>query len=806
MNMITKVALSNDKKNKTRSILVMFTIFLTTALLTIICIYANAMIRMNVENAALNYGSYYGVFANLSEGQLKEADRRGEIANIGIMSMAGLIESEDNVSFVAADKTVRHYMNLDSHLLEGDFPRAENEIAAQTAFLESMGYPDAKIGDHVVLSYRRDKEHTYEETEFVISGLMSGVESTSARKSFIVCCSENFYQSRFENEERSYNVYFELNEAVPVNMENVEDTIIGIAAKCGIDERQVNVNRGYLIWRLDPGIEMITACVIIALCVIIFSSVVIYNIFQVGIVQKVQEYGKIRALGATKKQMRKLIFREGMLLTIFSIPTGLIAGYLIAWGSFRWLVEEGQKVTLDYENKMVSVFSAPMILLTAFLALVTVVAALRKPMKIVGKISPVEAIRYQENSKKKKTGLRKGKKNVTVYSMAMANITGRKKRTITTVLTMGLSCVLFVVLANSVGNMDSEYEARNDIAHGQFQIRLVYDLNDEAYPENNLGSVLKNNPLNEQLIEKVNQIPGVTRSWTREILEAEINGKIESVAVMNQEDFEHMRSDTTIGDMDYGRAVENGDIFYGWSYFIEENGYFIGKDITLNLNNGTEKYEYNGMITGAFGDAQQEFVLPEETYKKVNPSGNSYGYLWVDCKESDVTRVQQELESLINGMAHVELQTYHDALTTAETSVRMMKLACYLFMAIIGLISFMNLANTMIMNIITKKQEYGILQAVGMTGKQLNTSLQLQGLVFTVGTVLVALGIGLPAGYGLFRYAKSSGLYGMNIYHIPVTEILVMIILIAALQLILSFVLSKNIKKETLVERIRYQG
>ena len=89
---------------------------------------------------------------------------------------------------------------------------------------------------------------------------------------------------------------------------------------------------------------------------------------------------------------------------------------------------------------------------------------------------------------------------------------------------------------------------------------------------------------------------------------------------------------------------------------------------------------------------------------------------------------------------------------------RIVKLGCYLFMAIVGLIGFMNLANTMIINITTKKQEYGVLQAVGMTNKQLNLSLQIQGLIFTVGTICVALAAGLPLGYALFSYAKHNGI------------------------------------------------
>ena len=111
-----------------------------------------------------------------------------------------------------------------------------------------------------------------------------------------------------------------------------------------------------------------------------------------------------------------------------------------------------------------------------------------------------------------------------------------------------------------------------------------------------------------------------------------------------------------------------------------------------------------------------------------------------------------------------------------------------------------------LINITTKKQEYGVLQAVGMTNKQLNLSLQIQGLIFTVGTICVALAAGLPLGYALFSYAKHNGIFGMNVYHVPLIPILAMILLVGLLQIVLSLVLSSNLKKETLVERIWYQG
>lgn len=116
----------------------------------------------------------------------------------------------------------------------------------------------------------------------------------------------------------------------------------------------------------------------------------------------------------------------------------------------------------------------------------------------------------------------------------------------------------------------------------------------------------------------------------------------------------------------------------------------------------------------------------------------------------DVVSVEQSLNTLISNTSHIKMDTYHAQLQSAEFSSSMMKLGCYLFMAIVGLIGFYEYGEYHDHEYYDKKQEYGILQAVGMTNKQLNLCLQLQGLIFTVGTICVALIIGLPLGYALF--------------------------------------------------------
>ena len=182
-------------------------------------------------------------------------------------------------------------------------------------------------------------------------------------------------------------------------------TIKDLAKECGINPERASENSYFAMWVLDPGMEMIAGCAMIALVVIFFAVMVIYNIFQVGLVQKIQEYGKIRALGATKKQMKKLVFREGMILTILGVPAGLVVGTWISIAFMNFWFKESQTFGDGVQVNMISI---PILVLCAAAAVITVWIALKRPMKVISRISPVEAIRFQGNQKRIKA-FEKGK-------------------------------------------------------------------------------------------------------------------------------------------------------------------------------------------------------------------------------------------------------------------------------------------------------------------------------------------------------------------------------------------------------------
>ena len=195
-----------------------------------------------------------------------------------------------------------------------------------------------------------------------------------------------------------------------------------------------------------------------------------------------------------------------MILSAAAAPAGILLGLLIL------------KIWLNAFLKIeTTVFSLPLTALVILLTVCTVYLSMRKPMRMAAKTSPVEAIRFETD---KKETLRKGKTNVTVKSLTLSSLTLHKKQTITTILTMGLSCILFVVIANVAGNMSAERQAREDIEYGRFRIELDAKLDDKDYPENNLNEIQKQAPFDESFLNRLRSIPGVTEVRTRKLIKA----------------------------------------------------------------------------------------------------------------------------------------------------------------------------------------------------------------------------------------------------------------------------------------------
>lgn len=803
---ITGLAWNNVKRDRTRSVLVTVSIGLTMMMLVLVASYGYGIIKGQRKNAGVMSGDFYAHFRYVTQEQLNEMRLRSEFSEIGIMALTAVTENDGAMYY--ADETALAMNNMEARLAEGAYPESYHEIAAGAAFLKECGLEDPKPGDTVAIGRRFDLETPYEPEEYVVSGILKENEIGSGifRAVFL---SEEYYETAVPQDERQYNVYFSLSPTPGLNTDTAEEKIQELARVLAVDEQDVEVNSSYLMWKLDPGFETIFVCTVIILCVIFFSVMVIYNIFQVGVMRRIQEYGKIRAVGATKKQMRRLIWREGMILALIGIPAGLAAGTAAAAASFDWMMHL-ENVYRPEGFVAVSPISAVVLGISVLLCFLTVWASLRRPMKLVASVSPVETILYQGGSLKRKgSAIRKGRREIGVAGLSFAALSARKRRTVSTIVTMGFSYILFIVSANFAANMDAEYEARRAVEFGRVEIELSFAMEDQAYPENNLDSILRDNPLDEELLERIKSIEGVTQLRTQKILFGEIldenknTASRASVLVLDREMFDWEYRD---GDLTYDSVTEDGGILFGASAFMKRENVNVGDNMKFRLTDGVQTEEFDTQVEGSFAMIGADWGITQDTYEKLGLGDGCIYTVWIDCEKEKERAVTEAVETLIADRQHLDLKRYEDALAVSQSGISLIKLICYTLSGMIAVISFLNMANTLIVSVVARRQEFGLLQAVGMTNAQLNRSLQGEGLLYTAGTVLSAALIGIPCGYGLFCYGKENGWFGLNVYHVPVTELAVLAAFLILFQSVLSFVLSCNVKRESVIERIRYQG
>ena len=619
-------------------------------------------------------------------------------------------------------------------------------------------------------------------------------------------------------QDRMYNAVIRVTGEEELNYDEITQKIEDLAHDIGAGENDVSLNKEYLSTATDPGTETLQIAAAIALMIVIFSGMVIYSIYYVGVITDVQEIGKLKALGATKKQIRHMLQKEGMFVSVIAIPAGLLLGFLMPYLVLPAVMRKAAEVSMmPFEAENIHMFSLSVMLLVVAVVLFTVYLSLLKPSRMAGKISPVEAMKYQESSDGKKS--RKGNISVSVSRLAKANLVRNRKRTAVTMITMGLSCVLFMSLAGILNSMSADDIADRQLEGADFRIELDYSVNDETYPENNLDVINQNNPFTSDLLQQIQSIKGVEEF--RSIRAVPVSSDFPSdlfaegriaLSDVSREKTESWENDVKRGKLDYdsligerkeGGAVSCGAVFTS-DTFMEEYGFAIGDQVEFTVYDGGRQIPLTVTIQASVDDGgSAAFVIPEESYEALGLENNSITDLFISVKDDAYDSVKKELQNIADENSRFSLYSRDEELDIGAMSVNVIKYPMYAILLMIAVIGFMNLINTMIISIVTRKKELGMLQAIGLSDRQLTRMLAGEGLVFTAGTLAAALTLGNLLGYLIFLWGKESHFMSVTEYHYPVWESLLLTLILAAGQLIVTWAVGKHMRRESLIERIR---
>lgn len=817
MKMTTRVAFDNMKYHKSRNILIGIAIILTTMLLFVVPTVGKGMIDLRFAATNRLYPAWHALYRNVDEDTVRKLAAHHDISRYGLRSDAGYMNLEEaSVAMLYADREAMELYKME--LDRGNVPEKGDEIVVSKGILEELGQ-QGDIGDTVKVPYqifRGGELDLTQQKEFRICGFLKDSKASRKMRTYVALVSEDFLRNEIVEEEIAFRFLLQIDDAGNPTTVEIEQKIQDIAVRFGIPENDININQDYLVANyLDP--IFIPAIIVIMAIIMLAGVITIYSIYYVSMNHRIQEFGRMKAIGATKRQIRQIVLREGMCIAAFAVPAGLLAGTLVSGKVLRMFAntdksdDEVIKMIKEIlESGEINIYTWWVYLLAAAVTVCTVYFSLVRPMHVAAKISEVEAMRMRDAGGKSKNR-RKGYEYLTIGRMVCRNLAENKKKSVITILAMAVTGVFLMVVATVLSCADPRESAEGSVV-GQYEIFSVIEENNKEHPERKWSEVQKDNPLNEALVNQVENLPGVEGVDVFSALH--VSGELFMEGDMNflngipEKYADELEKNIVKGKATYEELKSGDKIIVDRALLFFYPDLDVGDRLNLTVHDGDRTFEKEFEIA-AIGEYRSGLtnyaylIMAKEAVDQMSEYNSSKSFHVFGDKDYD-PKLHEALKEIVDASGRIELTTWKEHYEQWKSSQTVISAACYIFLGILAVISVMNLVNTMINSVRVRKKELGMIQAIGMSDSQLMKMLQLEGLFYTAGTLAISVGLGSLAGYPVFLYAKKHGMFNISAYHYPAAAATVVSIVLLALQIALAAGISRSVRKNSLIERIRF--
>lgn len=468
---IKKVANRSFHSNKKRNILAVIAIALTTFLLTaVLTIGFGAKNTMQYSQARMLGSQADALVQGMTKGQTEQLKEHSMFEKVGTQIGFAFLQNTKklNVEMDYADETFIEIRFMTPSI--GTIPKAEDEVLVSANVLEDMGIPK-EVGETLPVDLEVDGK--IEHFEMKVSGIYEPVKDDMGyiivSKAFFDAHQEMVSALRYDRENENYyntDVILKDPSMVKERMEELIRSIGGNVDDPG-SENYVRVALTPAITQSDGNLIVWLAAVVFGILFMFCGYLLIYNVFDMSVTNDVRQYGLLRTIGTTPKQVKNLVRKQAMYLFLIGTPIGVILGILLGKGILPIVL---QMFVVDFGGKSVIVGSLPYILIiigSVLFSALTVWISTRKSVMKAARVSPVEAVRYVEQN----TGKIKNHKHVKgelLPRMAKINVQRNKGRMILVVVSLMLSIILLNSVFIFIGSFDEEVyvgrQMRSDFA------------------------------------------------------------------------------------------------------------------------------------------------------------------------------------------------------------------------------------------------------------------------------------------------------------------------------------------------------
>lgn len=734
MKSYSDITLKYLKENKKRTLFTIIGIILSLSLISGVGFLGLSVRDLLYDNAIKNSGDYEFGFWNVDKKVISilrndvDLDKVGVITNAdsGSYKLGGF---EDCTIYITSEDEVCLKDIFKTELTEGRLPENGSELIISD---EAKEYLKLELNDKITLNeinYKNEKEIKVGVKEFTIVGFTK--ESFPSDGTWLNGIT---FLEKIENN-KTYDIKFTVKDN-----KNKYQTVLSKAKRLNIEEELIDSNNDLLALRGQSeykGINDVIKGISIFVIIIIMITTIflIYNTINISITERMAEFGILRSIGATPKQIRNLVIKESLILCLISIPFGVLSGFIGVWITVKLLESN---ISMMFNDSILTVkFYPSIILFTLIIGVITIFIASFGPARKAGKVSPISIIKGSSGGSIKYYNGKVVRKIFGVEGwVAYKNIRKNSKRFIVTILSLSISLIMFILFTTlNMKRLDElAYINKSSLTHGNIYLRkdIVNEVSDKIKNINGIDEVyiqtylwLEYLALDPALItdefkssygyesdEFLNNITilGYDDNSLKE-LGVENGLKDGEVIIINS--FARYNEDGKLENINISNLEEDDTFKIPVSNFstLEEN--FLGLLIEdLNNDNCIEFKVKKILDKNPFeSDYNYDFkiIMSKDFLEKINTSE----YIRYELKFKYTNINDEKLtESASNEIQSIE-EDYKLTLNDLNADNKMQQqmwtvinVFVYGFIAIISLIGIVNVVNTISLNILLKKKEF----------------------------------------------------------------------------------------------------
>ena len=823
MNILKKLTIKDLKLNKKRTIGTLIGIILSSALITVVVGMLFTMQNTLFKNTVNETGYYHIQLSDISEKEVSKIKNNQDYSHFEEINDLGSTiikdKHDDNITFKVYSMNKNSFDYL-KYSLDGEFPQNENEIIIGNIYAKAN---NLEIGDTITLDI--GKLNTQEELfienpktyNFKITGTIQTYERTIITTNID---SENIDLYLTLKNPKNYKKDFqELLGIDPYNNQESENSKYDYA-----------INRDLLHWEVfsfnDDVLKLLVRSVGIVLFIILITSVFsIRNSFSISMTEKIKTYGMLSSVGATKKQIKKMVLFEGLYLGTIGILTGIILGtgitFLLtqiinALASNANMLQDGFK--FHYKFSTIPMIMA--ILLGLIIIYLSSISSARK----ASKVSPIQNLRNSDNLKSKKIKLKTPKYIKGIFKiggvLSYKNLKRSKRKYRVTIISLTVSIFVFIIASsfieyglktikeeymdvdyNLVIDADYENEKFNEEANKLAELEngsIVYSVdysNEELYILKDTSHVKYKNIITTTCT-KYNE--NGTKCIGDNIKEA-----YTSFYILDDNSFkEYAKKINANYDQIKDQLIiinSTQDSMSPKKKFIEITNYKKGDELKLNsIDSNQEKtYKIGAVTTERYLGLEHKYTdqLILVANKKYFDAETRVEHIIYNSKNPD--KLEEKIKDYDKNLNVYNLST---ELKQIKTTILIFSIFIYGFIIVVTLIGVTSVFNTITSNIELRQKDFAMLKSIGMTKKEFNRMITLESLFYSFKSLFIGVLLGTIGSY--FVYKLMSGVADFG-YIPPLKSITIAIIFVIVIVFIIMKYSISKINKQNIIETIR---